>query len=74
MSAWQRVTRAEAEAQLEAALDHAADEAHQHLVELGFDEDDQHAGMQRIYACLDEARQRSIASIDRAFMRVKSSH
>jgi len=74
MSDWLECTRAEAEAQLEQALDHAADEAHQLIVEHGFDEDQQHAAMQRVYACLDQARQRSMASLDVAFTRVKAAH
>ena len=71
---WLECTRADAEAELEAALDHAADEAHQFIVEHGFDEDQQHAAMQRVYAALDQARQRSRASLDRAFMRVQEAH
>ena len=74
MSDWQQCSRAEAEAQLEQALNHAADEAHDVLVREGFDEDQIFTGMQKVYRALDEARQRSRASLDRAFMRVKASH
>lgn len=71
---WQRATRQDALTALELALANAADEAHQHLVEQGFDEDDLHAGMQKVHAALDQARQRSMASIDVAFTRGKAAH
>ena len=71
---WLECTRADAEAELEAALDHAADEAHDVLVREGFDEDQIFTGMQKVYVALDQARQRSRASLDDAFTRVKAAH
>ena len=68
MSDWMRCdTHAQAIEWLDQELDRAADEAHELMVCEGFDENQRYAGMQKVYACLDRARLRGLAEIDRAF-------
>jgi hypothetical protein len=74
MSDWLEVTYDGAVAQLDAALDEAADHAHHLMVTEGFSEDACYAGMQKFYRLLAQIRERKLVELDQAFARISVKH
>jgi hypothetical protein len=75
MSDWVRCsTREQAIGWLDQQLDRAANEAHDTLVREGLGEEEQAAGMEKVYAALDRAREFGLAEIERAFANRATVH
>jgi hypothetical protein len=74
MSDWLEVTYDSAVAQLDEALDEAADHAHHMMVSEGFDEDAQYCYMQKFYYLLGQIRERKLVELEQMFARVATKH
>jgi hypothetical protein len=70
MSDWVRCdTREQAEAWLNEQLENTLDQAHYDMIHAGLTEDQISDGIQAVYRICDQARERGLAEIDKAFQR-----